>query len=100
MGLLSAIPVQTERGFQQQVVACAHLFGWRVYHTYDSRRSGAGFPDLVLVRRPRVIFAELKAERGRLTEDQRAWLTALYGCSVERYLWRPSDWRHVERILK
>ena len=91
---------QSERSFMGQVVAYARLMGWRCYHTYDSRRSDAGFPDLVLVRRPRVIFAELKSDRGKLTDDQRAWLEALDGCSVERYIWRPSDWPKVERILK
>src|SRR5688572_19177552 len=42
---------QTERAFQAQVVKYARLMGWTAYHTHDSRRSQAGFPDLVLVRR-------------------------------------------------
>lgn len=97
---LDRLPAQTERHWQRQVVQYAELMGFRVYHTFDSRRSSAGFPDLVLVRRPRVIFAELKSRRGKLTDDQRAWLLALGGCSVERYIWRPADWRDVERILR
>lgn len=63
-------------------------------------RNESGFPDLVLVRRPRVIFAELKAERGRLLDAQRDWLAALRDCSVESYLWRPSDWPEIERVLR
>ena len=93
-------PKLTERQFMQQVVMYAYLMGWRCYHTHDSRRSEAGFPDLVLVRRPRVVFAELKSERGKLTLDQRVWLDALEGCTVERYVWRPSDWRAIERLLR
>lgn len=100
MSFLDMLPPQTERSWQGQVVEAAQLLGWRTYHTYDSRRSDAGFPDLVLVRRPRVIFAELKSDRGKLTDDQRAWLQALDGCNVERYVWRPSDWPKVERILR
>jgi hypothetical protein len=34
----------TERTWQDQVVEAATLFGWAVYHTYDSRRSAPGFP--------------------------------------------------------
>ena len=82
----------SERAFQRQVAELAELTGWRVYHTYDSRRSSPGFPDLVLVRAPRVIFAELKRERGRVTAAQREWADELGQCpGVEYYLWRPGD---------
>ena len=37
---------ETEKGFQAAVVELARLRGWLVYHTYDSRRSAKGFPDL------------------------------------------------------
>ena len=90
-----------EKQFLALVRELAQWCGWRVYHTHDSRRSPAGFPDLVLVRRPIVILAELKAARGRLTPEQRAWLEALGQCpGVETYLWRPSDWRQIEARLK
>jgi hypothetical protein len=72
--LAPTLPRQTERSFQAQVVKLAELLGWRCYHTLRSEGSASGFPDLVLVRarhpKPRVIFAELKADRGRLTDDQ------------------------------
>lgn len=87
--------------FQHQVLRYAELTGWRAYHTYDSRRSAAGFPDLVLVRRPRVIFAELKGARTPIRDDQRDWLGALQDCgSVEVYCWRPRNWEAIERILR
>ena len=35
-----------EKKFQSQVVRIAKVFGWLCYHTYDSRRSEPGFPDL------------------------------------------------------
>ena len=91
----------SERDFQAQVVQLAKLTGWRVYHTYDSRRSNPGFPDLVLVRAPRVILAELKRERGRVTAAQREWGETLRACpGVEYYLWRPSDWDEIEQVLR
>jgi hypothetical protein len=94
--------VVAERDFQAAVVELARLSGWRCYHTYDSRRSAHGFPDLVLVRDGRLLFAELKSERGRVTADQRAWLSLLEGCpGVEVYVWRPlaSSWPEIERVL-
>jgi len=91
---------ETEAQFQASVIRYAELMGWRVYHVHDSRKSRAGFPDLVMVRRPRVIFAELKSERGRASEDQLAWLDALDQCGQEVYQWRPSQWNIVERILR
>lgn len=55
----------------------ARAAGWLAYHTHDSRRSEPGFPDAVFVRDGRIVFAELKAARGRVTPEQRAWLEAL-----------------------
>lgn len=60
----------------------------------------AKVPDLVLVRRPRVVFLELKAERGQTTPAQRAWLGELRLCGQEVYLVRPSDWERLEDLLR
>jgi hypothetical protein len=89
----------TERQWQAQVVDAARLLGWRVYHTHDSRRSEPGWPDLALVR-DRLIMAELKTDRGRVSLAQREWLDALRAADVETYLWRPADWDDVIAILK
>lgn len=70
----------------------ANVSGWRAYHTYRSDKSEPGFPDLVLVRDERLVFAELKAQRGRLEPAQHAWLNALAVVErVETYVWRPLD---------
>jgi hypothetical protein len=80
-----------EARFQTQVLSLASLGGWMAYHPPDNRAfvDGrgktrkqavvAGFPDLTLVHRerPEMIFAELKAEGGRVSEAQRDWLAAL-----------------------
>ncbi len=90
----------SEKEFQAQVVELARLTGWLCYHTHDSRRSAASFPDLVLVRPPVVRFIELKAGTGKLRPKQRAWLDDLKDCeSVEAHLWRPSDWDRIEEML-
>ncbi len=90
-----------ERDFMQSVIDLADLLGWLVYYTHDSRRSAAGFPDLVLVRGERLIVAELKTERGRVSNAQSAWLAALDAISgIETYLWRPNDWPVIETTLR
>jgi len=91
----------TEKEFLQQVRDLAKLCGWLVYHTYDSRRSPEGFPDLVLVRGDKVIFAELKGEKGRVRPEQRMWLDSLEKVrKVEACLWRPSDWSKIVEVLR
>jgi hypothetical protein len=90
----------SEKDFQAQVLDFARLSGWRCYHTHDSRRSAAGFPDLVMVRPPVVLFAELKAEGGRVRPEQRGWLGVLERCpGVVVRLWRPDDWPEIEEML-
>lgn len=93
------LPPQSEDEFQADVIGLAKLLGWRVYHTRDSRGSDSGFPDLVLVRRGRLIFAELKTDTGKLRPVQEAWLTDLLETKAEVYLWRPSCWGEIERVL-
>jgi len=51
-----------------------------------------GYPDLTLCRDGRLIFAELKAERGRLSDEQARWLQDLAATRAEVVVWRPSDW--------
>ena len=102
-GLLAGAAAISEAAFQDKVVRLAKDAGWMVYHTYDSRRSEAGFPDLVLAHRDHgVIFAELKSASGKLTPAQQKWqnelsdATRLSDCAGDRYIdvlvWRPADW--------
>lgn len=45
-----------------------------------------------MLRRSRLVFAELKSTRGRVTPEQQAWLDQLPATGTETYLWRPADW--------
>ena len=90
----------TEKQFMAAVIEMAQMLGWLVYHTHDSRRSEAGFPDIVAVRRDRVLFIELKTETGRLSEDQERWLSALGLAGAAVHFWRPSDWPEIEETLR
>src|SRR5581483_5023024 len=87
-----------EKKFQAEVVRQAKDLRWRVYHSYFSDRSEAGFPDLVLVRE-RVVYAELKTMNGRLTDRQRDWIAALRDAGAEAYVWRPCCW-NADDILR
>lgn len=128
----------SEAGFQQQVEYLAQLHGWRIFHAPDNRpvatRSGRtvkqrvrpGFPDLVLLRPPDLIFAELKTDKGRVAPAQREWLKELghisdaiaslaseaYGVRVEgigpptpslpsvhAFVWRPRDLEVIQLTL-
>lgn len=94
---------ELEAAFAVKVENLLTLYGWRWYHTHDSRRSPPGFPDYVAVRGPELLFIELKAEAGRVRPAQREWLEALGVVEetvnevslgrglVEVYIWRPSE---------
>ncbi len=106
---------ETEEQFLEKVAEAARLWGWRRVHFRRARapitkrnKSGwatpvefdsKGFPDLVLVR-GRVIFAELKSEKGKLTPEQIEWIDTLRNAGAEIYVWRPSQWEDVESILR
>lgn len=125
------VSAASERGFQAQVEYLAQLHGWRVFHAPDNRpiqtRGGRvrkqrvypGFPDLVLLRPPAIIFAELKTDTGRLQPAQREWLDELGQVgdaiaslateangqaapplpSVHGFVWRPRDLEVIQLTL-
>ena len=96
--------VVTEADLQRSIIIAAREFQWLAYATYRSMRSEPGFPDLVLVRPPRVMFLELKTAKGRLRKGhlnksgsrwlpgQDEWGEALDACPGAEYmLVRPAD---------
>ena len=99
---------ESEREFQREVIKIAKSLGWYVYHALPGQGRNKhltlfigkrGFPDLVLCRPPRLIFAELKSERGKPSTDQTEWLDALRACGVEVHVWRPSDLERITAML-
>lgn len=88
----------SEDELQNLIINLAGQLGYIHFHAHDSRRSPAGFPDLVMVGSHRLIFAELKKEKGKATLEQQDWLARLgalerkSGGLVVARLWRPSDW--------
>jgi hypothetical protein len=87
-----------EADFQGAVVDLAKLRGWAVWWTKYSLHSPKGWPDLVLCRPPRLVLAELKVD-AKVSPEQRESLWILAGTGAEVYVWRPSHWKQIERVL-
>jgi hypothetical protein len=83
------------------VIGRARALGWRAYHTHRSQHSESGYPDVCLVRPPRLAYMELKREGKEPTAAQAAWLADLAAGGAEVYVIKPHDWSsgRVEEIL-
>lgn len=88
-----------ESQFQATVIAIAEQFGWLVYFTRDSRGSAPGFPYLVLVR-DRILFRELKTDKGKLSNAQSNWQKKLICGGADYDIWRPSDIKQIVHELQ
>lgn len=111
--------LQSERDFQRAVMELAELSGWETLHVRTSMQQGRymtattgtmakGWPDLVLIHRSqqRLLFIELKADKGRLRPDQSRVLSILWQLVegptrewAEVYVWKPADWTLIEATL-
>lgn len=101
----------TEAQFQSQVTDLASRLGWHWLHiermgndqgrwrTPTSGPLGKGFPDLLMVRKSTILFAELKAQGKYPTEIQRTTLQVLGLATPHCYVWRPSDFTQIVEVL-
>lgn len=92
----------TEEQFRRHVRQLAALRGWTLaYHTHNSRRSDAGWPDEVYghPKAKRPLFVEFKSDTGRIRPQQREWLRHLADCGHEATLWRPKDLPEIVKVL-
>jgi hypothetical protein len=105
----------TEQEFTTELLKWAKVYGWRRFHARTSGRMSngrpiptvqgeSGFPDLVLVRNQRLVFAELKVGKNKPSDQQLAWmgdLGAVDGTSmdIEVYVWRPEQWSEILVVL-
>ena len=134
----------SETAFLSQVADILNLYRWRWCHIRPAWSEkgwrtpiqgndpdgfkGKGLPDIIAVRPPRLIFAELKDAYAKPTPEQEAWLEDLKECvkqislepierkgkpiadgwagiehlmpSLEVYLWRPDMIDEIAKILK
>jgi ribosomal protein L37E len=90
----------SEKDFQDEVEKLARRCGWKVYHTRDSRKSAVGFPDLVALRPPRSLIAELKIPPNTPTAEQQTWLELFEACGWDTRVWVPADWSLIEETFR
>ena len=97
----------SEGALLETIVGLAEAYGWKAHHVLDQRhyakRIGTGFPDLVMVNegQRRLLVAELKSQRGSVSDAQWEWLWSFYSLGfVEVYLWHPSDLDEAQRTLQ
>jgi hypothetical protein len=91
----------SEKQLMEAIRHYAKLRGYLTYHTYDSRRSDPGFPDLICVRGEAAWALELKTEKGRVTEDQKAWIDALNDVEeVRALIVRPSQLDEIINLMR
>lgn len=100
----------TEAQFQQQVTDLADRLGWLWLHVdkmgnpqnqwrTPTRGPLRNFPDLMMVRKSTLLFAELKAQGKAATDAQRDCLKVLGGVTPHTYIWRPSDFPQIVEVL-
>ena len=94
--------VVTEKDLREQVRDLCDLYRWKMYFSWTSIHSPRGFPDLVLVHpgKQRIIYAELKSDKGKLTSEQQEWIDVLWECGQDVYVWRPADIEEIARLLR
>lgn len=120
----SSVSALSERDFQRQVTDLADILGWKWAHFRPAQTSrgwrtpvsgslGEGWVDLTLIRRRdrRLIFAELKSDKGALSVHQAEILDLLREFEAPRsagatwppriqvVVWRPSDIDAIAEIL-
>ena len=111
MTLPSAAATMSEAELSDCVVQTARLFGWRICLVRPARTAhgwrtpfgadGVGWPNITAVRGDQLLFAELKAEKGKVTPEQQAWLDVLANVGTTA-VWRPAQWAsgEIEAVLR
>jgi len=84
------------------VLSVCTLYNWRTLHVRPAitakgyrtavQGTGVGFPDLLAIKGGTMIVAELKSDKGKVTEAQEAWLKAFEPVASLVTVWRPIDW--------
>lgn len=101
----------TEIEFTSMVLKLAKLHGWRTMHqlpgmnrrgawTTATQGDGVGWPDIVFLRDDKLIVAELKVGKNKVTPAQDEWLDAFAMAGIDTFTWTPEDWPEIETVLR
>jgi Holliday junction resolvase len=88
------------------------LTGWAWIHHRPAHRkhgkwttptqgnSSKGFPDIVAVRSPRVLWIEVKTNAGRAIPEQKQWVESLRSSDQEAHVLHfPRDWHRFDALI-
>ena len=101
--LASEVIKITEKQFREEIRDLSKLFGWKFWFCWTSIHSPRGMTDLILLRPPRLIFAELKTDKrsSKLSPAQAQWLWMLRKVpGIEVRIWRPRMLERIAEILR
>lgn len=93
----------TEGDLLAEVVRLCQDLNLHHYHSADARldTGNYGFPDLVILGTV-LLFAELKSDIGRMSDDQWDWRFRLQKAGCRHVIWTPRDLADgtIEHILR
>lgn len=101
----------SEKEWQRQVEEALKTFGWESWHippnvvvcvrchTKNYRGIRKGFPDLLAIKPPYILWIELKRERGQLEPEQKHMLEMLKACGQIVLHARPRDRERLFNII-
>ena len=103
---------ESEADFQSWVTDMLLTYGWRqIFEDLPLRKCACGrcnppprkrgHPDLEIVRGERLMFMELKSEKGKVQPEQREVIAALRDVKdVHAGIYRPIDRDHLQDLLR
>jgi hypothetical protein len=99
----------SEKQWQKQVEEALDVFGWWWMHVPSNvvvcpschakiyRGIAKGFPDILAIKPPYILWIELKRERGQLDKEQRRVAHMLEACGQ---VWRHARPRNREELFE
>ena len=96
-------PPISEAIWQGTIMRLLKQADYMAYHTFDSRKSPSGWPDVAAIKPTGglLYMAELKTDTGQVPPAQQAWLQALGQCTgVVAEVWRPSAMEEIIERLR
>jgi hypothetical protein len=90
---MSASQLSVHDHIVARVIGMCHQRGYLVHACYAARFcTGRGSPDLVIVGKTGVLFAEVKVDVfSKTSTEQVTWMHALFAAGADYYLWREAD---------
>lgn len=94
MSYVEVAPSPGRFAWRVQLSDLAEFHGWRCHPLVATWG-----PDLLLIRRPRLLWVFAEPERGRLSRPRLAAFVELKACRQDVVLWRPDALEAVGRTL-